>query len=98
MIRKNYKGLLIRCFVIGTCVAAILSIVSCNKSYTPKPVGYNRLELPDTSYRALPDSLPYSFEYSKYARLLDDSSAISERYWIEIYYPQLRANVHITYK
>jgi gliding motility-associated lipoprotein GldD len=49
-------------------------------------------------YRDLADSLPYKFEYSVHAKLLDDTSAISERYWIEIYYPELKANVHITYK
>lgn len=76
----------------------IFIVVSCRRDYTPKPIGYNRLILPDTSYRQLPDSLPYTFEYSTHALLLDDSSAISERYWIEIYYPDLKANVHLTYK
>jgi gliding motility-associated lipoprotein GldD len=71
---------------------------ACQQDYTPKPLGYNRLNLPDPSYRTLPDSLPYSFEYSDHAKLLDDTSAISERFWIEIYYPEIKANVHITYK
>jgi len=72
--------------------------VSCKKDYQPKPKGYNRLVLPAQEYQLSPDSLPYKFEYSKYARLLRDSSWMSERYWIEIYYPELKANVHITYK
>ena len=80
--------------------AAFIAIVfsSCEKNYLPKPLGYNRLELPPREYIATPDSLPYSFEYSKYARLLDDTTTISERYWVEIYYPKLKADVHITYK
>ena len=73
-------------------------IASCQQDYTPKPLGYNRLNLPAPSYRALPDSLPYRFEYSDHAKLLDDTSSISERFWIEIYYPEIKANVHITYK
>ena len=82
---------------------ALLSIViffgSCkNHDYLPKPLGYNRLELPPAAYRSSPDSLPFSFEYSQHANLLDDTSTISERYWIEIYYPQLKSNIHITYK
>lgn len=72
--------------------------VSCKKDYQPKPKGYNRLVLPAQEYQLSPDSLPYKFEYSKHARLLRDSSWMSERYWIEIYYPELKANVHITYK
>lgn len=71
---------------------------ACEKNYLPKPLGYNRLELPEPAYIKLPDSLPYSFEISKYAKLLDDTSAINEKYWIEIYYPLLKSNVHITYK
>jgi gliding motility-associated lipoprotein GldD len=71
---------------------------ACTKDYQPKPKGYNRLVLPNQEYLASPDSLPYAFEYSKHARLLRDSSWVSERYWIEIYYPELKANLHITYK
>ncbi len=75
-----------------------LCFTGCQQDYTPKPLGYNRLDLPSPAYRVLPDSLPYRFEYSTHAKLLDDTSAISERYWIEIYYPNIKSNVHITYK
>ena len=54
--------------------------------------------LPKEEYQSLPDTLPYTFEYSKHARLLKDTSWISERHWVEIYYPELKANIHITYK
>jgi gliding motility-associated lipoprotein GldD len=54
--------------------------------------------LPKTEYQLLPDTLPYQFEYSKSAKLLKDTSWISERHWVEIYYPELKANIHITYK
>jgi len=77
----------------------ILFIVgSCTRDYQPKPKGYNRLALPPLEYQASPDSLPYSFEYSRHARLLRDSSWYSEKHWVEIYYPELKANIHITYK
>ena len=75
-----------------------LLITSCSHDYQPKPKGYNRLDLPEASYRALPDSLPYRFEISTHAKLLNDTSWVSERHWIEIYYPQIKANIHITYK
>jgi len=73
-------------------------ISGCAKDYQPKPKGYNRLILPALEYRQSPDSLPYQFEYSTSARILRDSSWVSEKYWIEIYYPELKANIHITYK
>lgn len=72
---------------------------SCDgQTYIPKPKGFNRIDLPEHSYRMLPDTFPYSFEYSSEARIVDDSSYISEPYWIDIYYESLGANVVLTYK
>ena len=79
-------------------VIVVIILSACDRDYLPKPVGYNRLELPRHAYRSLPDTLPYTFEYSRHATLLPDTSSIRERYWIEIYYSSLKANVHITYK
>lgn len=76
----------------------VLVLWGCEADYVPKPKGYNRFILPEHAYQPLPDTLPYYFEYSKHARLLKDSSWISDKYWIEIYYPQFKADVHITYK
>lgn len=86
--------------IIGviTSLAMLSQMTACQQDYTPKPLGYNRLDLPAPAYQSLPDSLPYTFEYSKHAQLLDDTSSISERFWIEIYYPHIKSNVHITYK
>lgn len=84
-------------FFLGLTVA-ITIFTQCDREYLPKPLGYNRLILPEASYQLLPDTLPYTFEYSKHAKLLRDTSWISERFWIEIYYPQLKANIHLTYK
>lgn len=76
----------------------VLVLMGCNETYTPKPKGYNRLVLPEREYIALPDSLPYSFEISTAAKILPDSSWIAERYWIDLYYPSITANIQITYK
>ncbi len=90
----NHK-LAFRYFTLGV---LLIFLSGCDREYLPKPLGYNRLELPDPSYLPLPDSLPYFFEYSRHAKLLTDTSAINERFWVEIYYPQLKSTVHITYK
>lgn len=73
-------------------------LFSCGQTYIPKPKGYNRLDLPEREYISLPDSLPYTFDISTAANLLRDSSYIAERYWIDLYYPQITANIQITYK
>ena len=78
--------------------ALMLLLAACDREYLPKPLGYNRLVLPEPAYQSLPDTLPFSFEYSKHATLLPDTSSIRERFWIELYYPSLKSNIHITYK
>ncbi len=91
---QRSKPLLSYLFLVTYC----LLLSSCTTNYQPKPKGYNRLILPNEEYHALPDSLPYQFQYSTAAKLLRDTSWINEKHWVEIYYPTLKANVHITYK
>ena len=79
-------------------LAMAVCVWSCEQVYTPKPKGYNRFDLPSHEYLFLADTFPYSFEYSKHAKVLKDTSWISDRYWIEVYYPMFKADVHITYK
>ena len=70
----------------------------CTADYMPKPKGYNRIELPPHEYMAIPDTFPYQFDVSRHALLLRDSSWISERFWLDIHYPDLDANIQVTYK
>lgn len=71
---------------------------SCSSDYLPKPKGYNRIDLPVAEYMSLPDTFPYTFEYSNHAKVLRDSSWIAERYWINLFYPDMDASIQITYK
>lgn len=76
-----------------------LLVVTCGSpDYLPKPKGYNRIDLPEHDYQWLADTFPYRFQYSTHAKVLKDSSWISERYWIDIFYPEMDANIQITYK
>lgn len=73
--------------------------LSCNSSnYLPKPIGYNRIPLPEATYQSLPDTLPYQFEYSTHAELRKNESWITERYWVDLHYPYFDADVQVTYK
>ena len=76
----------------------LAGLTGCKKSLMPKPKGFNRIVLPDHQYTQLPDSLPYQFEYSGHAKIHADSSWIAERYWIDIYYPELDATIQVSYK
>lgn len=75
-----------------------LALAACSSDYVPKPQGYNRIDLPEHAYVSLPDTFPYWFEYSKYAEIHKDTSSRSERYWLNVFYPDFVANVQLTYK
>lgn len=84
--------------IIIPLVAISILFLACEADYYPKPNGYNRIDLPQHEYKALPDSFPFSFEHSVHAKILPDSSYIRERYWFALFYPEFVAEIHITYK
>ena len=80
------------------CLFLVPFLFACEPEYTPKPKGYNRIDLMPPKYRPLTEKHPYTFEYSAYAKILRDSSRLSEPHWINVYYPAHKANVQLTYK
>ena len=69
-----------------------------SQEYLPKPKGYNRIDLAPNTYKALPDSFPFLFEYAQLARIQEDESYIKERFWFDLYYDDYDAFVQVTYK
>jgi len=76
----------------------ILSMFSCGSHYTPKPVGYFRIDLPPHAYRPFDSTFPYSFSRSVYTRLSDDPHSPHQKYWLDIHYPRYKATIHISYR
>ena len=82
-------------------VVLSLVIFSCGRSdqnYVPKPKGYNRIELPAHAYKQLIEKHPYTFTYSKWAKVLPDTFATAQKDWLFIQNPQFSANIQLTYK
>ena len=77
----------------------LVLLASCSSApdFTPKPKGYNRIDLPPHRYQVLAGERPYTFEYSREAVIKRDSSSIAQPHWLNVYYPRLHANVQITY-
>ena len=76
-------------------------LISCGNdqpSYVPRPKGFNRINLPAQTYQRLTEKHPYTFEYSRSARVVPDTFATAQKDWIFIYYPQFKANIQLTYK
>src|SRR4051812_34695277 len=87
-------------FVLSIIGLLILTSSCSNEENTfmPKPKGFNKIDLPAHSYDTLTGDYPYTFEYSTIANILPDTTASAEPYWIDIYYPEYKANIQITYK
>ena len=75
-------------------------LFSCEKeaNYLPKPKGYHRIDLPKHEYQALDRDAPYSFEYSKHTKVIKDPHFLAQDHWIEVKYPELGAEIDISYK
>ena len=71
---------------------------SCSSHYTPKPRGYFRIDLPRHAYRTFDSTFPYRFSYPVYAHISNDPFSPQQKYWMDIYYPQFKATLHISYK
>ena len=71
---------------------------SCNSPTVPKPRGYFRIDFPKKEYKLFDTTFPYIFEYPAYARIVADSSGLSEPFWINIVYTPFNAQLHISYK
>ena len=76
----------------------LLLVISCTKTYTPKPYGYFRIDLPKKEYAKITNELPYKFEIPSYAKLVDDKDVGAEKYWVNVQFPQFNATIHISYK
>ncbi len=81
-----------------TMMAMMAVIISCHESYTPKPRGYLRVQYPEKKYQSFDTNAPFSFEYPVYARIVPDTSANSEPFWYNIYFPSLDATIYLSYK
>ena len=79
-------------------ILTIVVISSCEESYTPKPKGYFRIDLPKESYVQLDSVFPYKFEYPVYANITDDPYSPNQKNWININFPAFNAAVHISYE
>lgn len=82
--------------VILCLLLCLFVLIACKQRYVPKPRGYYRISIPDTSYQAFPyPNYPYSFDLSSnaVAKPLNE-----EPYWMDIVYPDFDVRIHCSYK
>jgi gliding motility-associated lipoprotein GldD len=79
-------------------VIPILLFVGCESGSTPLPRSYFRIALPEKEYRVFDTIFPYRFEYPVYAEVIPDNRKDAEPWWADVYFPEFRAVLHLSYK
>ena len=85
---------------IGIVVGLGILFVACNNVATPRPYGYYRITVPDTSFLDFASkypNYPYTFALSQNAEL-QPRTDVEDPYWINLYYPALDATIYCSYK
>lgn len=71
----------------------LISLISCKEDYGLKPIGHVRLEYPEPIYQQFNSECNYTFEYSNQSKPMPKSQPC----WYVLHYPELKANIYITY-
>lgn len=77
--------------------AIILAVSGCGEKYTPKPRGFFRIGFPEKKYVALDSHFNYQFEIPQYARVTPDYQNPDKPQWINVEFPENKAEVHLSY-
>jgi gliding motility-associated lipoprotein GldD len=77
-------------------VTAAGLLLSCGKNYTPKELGYFRIDLPEKKYLAVDSVYPYTFEIPVYADLRPDPYH-PDSYNSNIVFPKFNGTIHLSY-
>ena len=78
---------------IGISFLLVCLMFSCQEESVPKPKAYLRLAYDQSQYIKTSSDCPYTFEISNLAK-----ANFTDKCWINIEYPNLRATLNITYR
>jgi gliding motility-associated lipoprotein GldD len=75
----------------------VFIVFGCKEKFTPKPRGFFRIAFPEKKYDSISTRFPYRFEIPEYTVVQPDSRNPNEPWWINIEFPENKAEVHISY-
>ena len=70
-------------------------LVSCSENYSPKPLGYFRIDLSEKTYNIFNSNCSFNFLRASDTKIIEDKN---DYCWYDIQYPRLNATIHLTYK
>ncbi len=82
-------------------VLPIVLLMACGDDeddvFTPKPRAYYRIDFPQKKYVTYDSVCPFTFETPVYSKVEKDQDPNSKPCWINIKYPQFKAQLHVSY-
>ena len=76
-----------------------LGFISCNDDYTPKPRGFQRIDLPkEKTYSEYSSECGFRMQIPSYVTVEPDQHPNAEKCWYNVNYPSLGATLHLSYK
>ncbi|MBW6481771.1 MAG: gliding motility lipoprotein GldD [Vicingaceae bacterium] len=80
-------------------ITIIFLLTACESpTYTPKPTGYFRIELPEKSYKIIETDCSFSFEIPTYASIQPNKNNIDKPCWFDIVFNGMNASIYFSYK
>ncbi|MBU0764415.1 MAG: gliding motility lipoprotein GldD [Bacteroidetes bacterium] len=76
---------------------ALIILTSCDPDTIPRQRGYFRIDLPEHSYLKYGGDCPYSFDCPVYATVLKHQGKYSQPCWIDIRFPDFKAEINVSY-
>jgi gliding motility-associated lipoprotein GldD len=80
-------------------IIVLIALIGCGgETFTPKPKGYFRIDLPNKEYIAFDKDCPFTFQAPVYTSLTPNASNPDQPCWFDINFTQLNASIYLSYK
>ena len=89
---KSLKILKASCLIL-----MLVFVFGCGDTFTPRPSGYFRIDLPEKTYRTFEGDCPFSFEYPEYAVVVEHNGPTSQPCWYNLEFPEFQGRLYLTY-
>ena len=77
----------------------MIILSACDETYTPKPKGYFRIDLPEKKYALYQsNNCPFQFDLPDYAIVANYHDSITQPCWKYIRFPKFNCEIFLTYK
>ena len=84
--------------IVWLIVMMSLFFQSCEQEYTPKPRGFQRMELPKKVYKPFQSDCGFSCDIPVYSNMDLDKYPGAEKCWYNLNYEPFNATLHLSYK